>query len=151
MRLAKATEIDKVPLGDIERVREVAVDYMNECAESGIMPSVRGVAARLGVTRWAIYDYAHKHPGGALARWLEDFSDCCGEVMMAAALNGTVSAVPAIFTAKARYSWREAPVQIELQTNSAIGDAVDVDELKKRIAEDVIIDSDFIVDNYGEE
>ena len=33
---------------------------------------------------------------------------------MTAAIHGTVSAIPAIFTAKSRYGWREPAAQVEI-------------------------------------
>lgn len=138
MQMANDTSREKVPLGDIKRVRQTASAYLTECAETGTMPTVRGCAARLGLTRGAIYDYVRKHPGGELAKWLEDFSDVCGEVMMTAAMQGTVSPVPAIFVAKSRYSWREAPVQIELGKTEPF-EEIDAEALKARILADVVV------------
>ena len=128
----------KTPLRDLERVREVATEYLAECAQTGTMPTVRGCAARLGVTRYALYDYAKHHAGSEFSAWLEDFSDACGEVMMAAAMQGSVSPVPAIFTAKARHGWREAPLQVEFGRLDPQAE-VDEDELRQRIMADIVI------------
>ena len=105
---------EKVPLSDMERIKAIATDYMRECAATGNLPSVRGCAARLGVSRQSLYDYRRSHENSAFSKWLEDFSDVCGETMMAAALEGAVAPVPAIFVAKSRYKWRETPQQVEL-------------------------------------
>lgn len=134
---------EKVPLWNLEKVRSVAGIYLDECAQTGTMPTVRGCAARLGVTRGALYDYEKHHPGGAFSAWLQDFSDLCGEVMMAAAMQGSLSAVPCIFVAKSRHGYREAPVQIELQANSAVGVELPEEELRKRIAESVVVDAKY--------
>ncbi len=140
MAMTNDASREKVPLRDLERVKRTASAYLDECAQTGTMPTVRGCAARLGVTRFALYDFERHHPGSEFSAWLQDFSDMCGEVMMAAAMQGSVSPVPAIFTAKARYSWREAPVQVELQASNAIGPTLSEEELRKRIVEDVVID-----------
>lgn len=91
---------EKVPLSDLERVKSVAAAYMRECAAVGTLPSVRGIAARLGVSRQSLYDFRKAHENSAFSKWLEDFSDLCGEVMMQAAVEGAVQSVPAIFVAK---------------------------------------------------
>lgn len=126
----------KVPLNDIQRVRDVGAAYMRDCAVSGTLPTVRGCAARLGVSRNALYDAVKRHPNSEFASWLEDFSDMCGELTMQAALEGTVAAVPAIFVAKSRYQWREAPAQIELGPINPLMDGYhgDTDEIAKTIA-----------------
>lgn len=126
---------EKVPLSDLERIKTVATGYLRECAAAGSLPSVRGIAARLGVTRQSLYDYRKSHENSAFSKWLEDFSDMCGEVMMQAAVEGTVQAVPAIFIAKSRFQWREAPQQIELgRINPLADDGRDTDEIAAEIA-----------------
>lgn len=112
--MERATTGEKIPLDDIERIKDIGTSYLRECATAGILPTVRGVASRLGCTRQALYYLAKEHPNGALAKWLADFSDLCGEITMSAAMEGTVAAVPAIFVAKSRYEWREAPAQVEI-------------------------------------
>ncbi len=109
-----STRPEKVSLRDIDRVKSVSVEYLDECAATGVLPTVRGVAARLGISRTAIYNYAGDHPGTEFSKWLEDFSDLCGEITMTAAIHGTVAAIPAIFVAKSRYQWREPAAQVEI-------------------------------------
>lgn len=109
-----AAGVEKVPLTDIDAIRQAATDYLKDCADAGVLPTVRGVASRLGYSRQALYDHAKKRPGGSLDMWLQDFSDACAEATMAAAMAGTIKEVSGIFTVKARYGWREQPAQIEL-------------------------------------
>ena len=105
---------DKVPLNDIAAIRRTATEYLQSCADAGVLPTVRGVASRLGDSRAGLYDHAKKRPGGAFDEWLQDFSDCCAEATMQAAMTGNVKEVSAIFTTKARFGWKELPTQIEL-------------------------------------
>lgn len=105
--MARVNGPEKIPLNDMELVKTATEAYLIDCAGHGIMPSVRGCASFFGVSRNAVYDYARKHPGSAFSEWLENFSDLCGELLMQAAVEGTASAIPAIFTVKARYGWRE--------------------------------------------
>ena len=112
--MERATTGERIPLDDVERIKGIGTSYLRECSTAGILPTVRGVASRLGVTRQALYYQAKEHPNGALAKWLEDFSDLCGEICMSAAMEGTISAVPAIFVAKSRYEWRETATRFEI-------------------------------------
>ena len=63
----RAVTADRVPLSDIQRVRQTGIDYLSECAATGALPTVRGCAARLGLSRQALYDYAARHPDSGLA------------------------------------------------------------------------------------
>lgn len=135
MQMANDPKREKVPLRDLDRVREVASVYLAECAQTGMMPTVRGCAARLGITRGALYDYEKHHPGSEFSAWLQDFSDLCGEVMMAAAMQGSISPVPAIFVAKARHGYREQPVQIEVNPGGQFGDSMTAEEIARKYAE----------------
>lgn len=105
--MARAQSVEKVSLQDIDRIREIGLEYLNECAALGCLPSVRGVASRIGTSRQALYDFASSHVGGSLDLWLRDFSDCCAELTMAAAMAGSIKEVSAIFTTKSRYGWRD--------------------------------------------
>ena len=135
MRLSFTGE--RVPLNDIRRVIDTATDYLDVCAQAGILPTVRGVAAYLGLSRQALYDAAARNPDGALAKWLEDFSDVCGEAVMQAAMAGVVAPVPAIFTTKARYGWREPPAQYEIAAKQVgpLGEEADPSEIAAKYRE----------------
>jgi hypothetical protein len=122
--MALAAEGEKVPLDDIARIKEASEKYLRTCAAQGTLPTVRGVAAQLGYTRQGLYFRAKSHPESEFANWLEDFSDACAELTMAAALEGSVAAVPAIFVTKARYQWREPAAQVELGRIDPLGPEV---------------------------
>lgn len=103
--MAMVNSGDKIPLKNLELVKEAALNYLRTCAETGTLPTVRGCAAWCGVTRGAFYEYGRNHP--EFQSWLESFSDICAEVLMQSALEGTSAAVPAIFVCKSRYGWKE--------------------------------------------
>ena len=133
--LERTTSGEKVPLNDDQRVQEVTLKYLRECSTLGVLPTVRGVAARLGVSRQALYDHNKRHPGSTFAKWLEDFSDLCGELTAQAAIEGVAAAVPSIFVLKSRYSWREAPAQLEIgRLNPLNEDGRNIDDIAAEIA-----------------
>ena len=98
---------ERISLEDVDRIQEISVKYLHEAAAGGFLPSVVGMASRLGMTRQNLYAYAKSHPDSPFDLWLQSFSDVCGECMMEAAMRGSIKEVSAIFTAKARYSWRD--------------------------------------------
>lgn len=131
--MARAQSVEKVSLQDVDRIRKVGLEYLNQCAELGCLPSVRGVASRIGTTRQAIYDYASNHVGGALDLWLRDFSDICAELTMEAAMAGSIKEVSAIFTTKSRFGWRDTD-RIEIGQIPTLIDRDNAEETAKLIA-----------------
>lgn len=131
--MAKANNVVrvKIPFRDIERVKAAASEYLDICAANGTLPTVRGMAAQLGYTRSAVYERARTHPDEEFAKFLEDFSDICGELTMAAALEGSVNVVAAIFTAKARYNWRDV-VTIEAPVHNPLGENISAEEIEQK-------------------
>ncbi len=105
--MARTNAIEKISLSDLAKVKQAAETYLEECCRDGFLPTVRGMSARLGLSRNAVYDYQRNHPGSEFSNFLDDFSDLCGELTMQAALEGSVNVVAAIFTAKARAGWRD--------------------------------------------
>ena len=102
-----ATPTERIALKDTDAVQSVSIRYVQACSDAGVLPTMSGLAKALGVTRSALYEHIRSHPNDDTSRWLEEFSDTCGEAMMQAALYGAVSPVPAIFVAKARYGFRD--------------------------------------------
>lgn len=125
----------RVSLSNMDLVRQAAEVYLDECSAMGVLPTVRGVAGKLGLTRQSLYYHAKHNPDSPFARWLEEFSDLCGELTMAAALEGSVNVVAAIFTAKARYGWRDT-ISVEMpNTDDPLGPHADPSVIAKKYQE----------------
>ena len=109
---------EKISLADAEAVKAMTRLYMRHCAQKSMLPTMSGLAGCLGCTRNAMYNFIKRHPDSETAIWLQDYSDRCGEIMMQAALSGNVQAIPAIFTAKSRYGWKENEEPIMAEPSS---------------------------------
>ncbi len=105
--LRKMANGERASLHDTAAVKEATARYLEECAKAGVMPGMAGLSAELGYSRQNVYHYIKKHPESDTTKWLKAVSDYFGEMMMTGALSGAVSAIPAIFTAKSRFGWRE--------------------------------------------
>ena len=116
-------------LSDMGLVKMATDEYLMECASLGVLPTVRGVAGKLGLTRQTLYHHAKRNPDSQFAQWLEEFSDLCGELTMQAALEGSVNVVAAIFTAKARFGWRDN-FSVEItNTDDPLGERASADAI----------------------
>ncbi len=105
--LRKISSGEKVSLNDTDAVKEATARYMEQCARAGTMPGMAGLSAEIGYSRQNIYHDIKQNPSAETTKWLKACSDYFGEMMAAGALSGAVSAIPAIFTLKARFGWRE--------------------------------------------
>lgn len=119
-----ADPAQKVSLSDTSRVQQITLDYLQACSNLSTLPTMSGLAKALGMTRAALYDHMRRHPHSETTAWLEDFSDTAGEVMMQAALSGSVQQIPAIFIAKARHGYKDV---LTVETPSAMRELSDVD------------------------
>ena len=132
----RMTNSAKVTLSDIDRIQKIAVNYLREAADGAFLPSVTGIAARLGCTRQNLYAYAKTHPDSPFDLWLQSFSDLCGEAMMEAAMRGSVKEVSAIFSAKSRYGWRDnLTLEIAQPDRGPLHSQVTPDEIAQKWAE----------------
>ena len=112
--LEKRHTVERVNLGDMNEVYKKTVAYLRDCSAHSELPDVAHLAAWLGYSRRGLYQYADRHPGSGFAGFLKDVSDDFGAVTMQAAMNGYVSAIPAIFSTKARYGWSEGVTQLQI-------------------------------------
>lgn len=107
----------KISLRDTQRVKDISLQYIESCKISGTLPTVTGVALALGITTDAIVKFRSRNPDHETTKWFMSLTENFGQIMMQAALDGAVAPVPAIFTAKARYGWRDDP-EPEVKDNS---------------------------------
>lgn len=130
--LQKVTDPEsRIQLRDTEIVQRITIQYVRVCANTSTLPTMSGLAKALGCTRQALNKYIKEHPGTPTEEWLTDFSDTCAEVMMQAALSGSVSPVPAIFIAKSRFNWRDA-ITIENTVPAPLSESLSPEEIVEK-------------------
>ena len=111
-QLAKATTISEIVAGtsellekcsvrtnlyDTAVVKQVASEYLNSCSGIGVIPSMEGLAASLGVSRRWIYMFMADHPDEESAKFLEQFRTTSTAIRIAAADRGAADASVSIF------------------------------------------------------
>lgn len=113
----------RIDLNDIDLVDAEARRYTAECATESVLPTVTGLASWLGRSRDSLYKHSRDH--GQFRDWLNMFSDLCGTATARAAMEGTVAAIPAIFTLKARHGWSEGAIEINVGRSDPLDRTVD--------------------------
>lgn len=125
-----STHKERITLSDTESVKEQTFEYLGVCAEQGVLPDMQGLALSLGHTARNIYAYKKSKPESDTAIFLEMCGDLFSSLISAAANNGDINNIFAIFTQKAQHGWKET-TEIILTPNNPLGDVKSEDELKR--------------------
>lgn len=142
--LAYVAEHGRVDLKDVDAVRRRAELFMKRCEEQGAIPTLMGLCVALGIARRTLYQHLERHPNGATAQYIDVLRDVFADVLAQAALRRDTSDAMSIFILKNTASMSDN-VRIEAFNgggHSALGDYVDEEELKARIAASVVVEED---------
>ena len=115
-RLEEAEVREKINLKDADAVKSQAMLYIRSCQISGVLPTMAGIALALGVSPAGLANFTRMNPETETAKWLKTVKDHLGNLLAQAALDNAVAGIPAIFTLKANYGWRDDP-EPETQNN----------------------------------
>ena len=116
-RLEEAEKYDrKIDLRDTEAVKDITLRYIRSCQISGVMPTMTGVSLALGCSAEHLSYFITHNPEQESAKWLRTVKQHFGDILGQASLDGAVAPIPAIFTLKANYGWKDDP-EPEVQNN----------------------------------
>ena len=115
-RLEQAEVREKVNLRDVDTVKAQTMLYIRSCQISGVLPTMAGIALALGVSPVGLSQFERRNPDAETTKWLKTVKDHFGNLLAQAALDNAVAGIPAIFTLKANYGWRDDP-EPEVQNN----------------------------------
>lgn len=115
-RLEEAEFTEKINLRDVNMVKAQAMRYIRSCQISGVLPTMAGLALAFGIAAETLSRFMSGHPEEESAKWLRVVKQQFGDLVNQSALNGAVAPIPAIFTLKANYGWRDDP-EPEVQNN----------------------------------
>lgn len=107
---------ERINLRDAEAVKDITLRYIRSCQISGVLPTLAGISLALGVTPSSLSAFCARNPETDTAKWIKMVKDHLGNLLAQAALDNAVAGIPAIFTLKANYGWRDDP-EPEVQNN----------------------------------
>lgn len=102
----------KISLQDPNEIEDVAIAYVNACAEAGTLPSKVGLCRAMGYSRQGVDYFLNHHGEEPGAEQLRQIFDGFADVMNTAALTGACHPIVGIFTLKSQAGWRDT-VSIE--------------------------------------
>ena len=109
-RLEEAERYDhKIALKDAEAVKDITLRYLRSCQISGTMPSMAGVALSLGVAPETLSRFMKNNAETDSGKWFWMIKSHFADIINQASLDGVIQPIPAIFTLKANYGWRDDP------------------------------------------
>ena len=132
---------DKISLNDTRRVFEVALQYVNACAEVGAIPSKIGCCRAFGCSRQAVDDFMRRHPEHQTTELLSICFDSFAEALNAAGLTGAAHPIVGIFISKALYGWKESVV-FETPQAQPLGEEITESEIESKLASDLPFDDE---------
>ena len=100
----------KIRLDDAEAIKAITWRYLDICSKNGIPPSMTGLSMAIGCTIHALEDHKRRHPQSETTAWLNYIKDVFAEILSQTMLAGKSVAIPSIFVLKARYGWKDDPV-----------------------------------------
>lgn len=109
-RLEEAERYEnKISLRDAEAVKDITLRYLRSCQISGVMPSLAGVALALGVAPETLSRFMKSNAETDSGKWFWMVKSHFADIINQASMDGVIQPIPAIFTLKASYGWRDDP------------------------------------------
>jgi len=96
----KNTRRHRVDLRDPNAVEVEIASYMQTCEESGLIPTFMGLAASMGFSRIALYQYLYKHAESESAKLLDNFRTASASIIATASLSRATDCATSIFLLK---------------------------------------------------
>ena len=107
----------KISLQDTPTVKDISLRYIRSCQITGTIPSLVGLSLALGVSPESLSQFMRLHKETESGKWFFELKGRFGDILGQSALDGSVAPIPAIFTLKANYGWRDDP-EPEVRDNS---------------------------------
>lgn len=132
----------RVNMQDTDAVKEVAADYMERCRAGGLVPTVMGLSASLGVSRQWLNRFCSENPSHPTTRFIEVLKEVFADCLTQAGFGRYISESLSIFILKNTASMADK-VELEASANTApLGESISQQALEERIAGSVVVDDD---------
>ena len=105
---------EAVDLQDSESVRARTLEFLESCELAARVPLWGGLCSRgFGLSRQYVARWISTHQGHDSCAFLLRIKEAFADALASAALNGSVSAIPAIFSLKNQAGWRDSGADAE--------------------------------------
>ena len=97
----------RIPLQDVDAVKNQSILYLHSCAQSATLPTMSGLARALGCTRRTLERWIKNHGNEPTGEWLQTCHDLFADLLSSAALRNNANSIVSIFVLKAMYQLRD--------------------------------------------
>lgn len=116
-----------IDLQDVSSVRARTLEYLTGCELAARVPLWGGLCARaLNLSRQYVSKWMSTHPAHETTAFLIVAREAFADSLASAALNGSVSPIPAIFSLKSQCGWRDGGADDGDVIGAEDGDALDL-------------------------
>lgn len=126
-------------LYDLTAVKDVTSRYMESCSRLGIVPSLEGLSAALGISRRWLYQFLADHPDEETSKFLDRFRTASAAIRIAAADRGAADPSVSIFVLLNSSMGYTNDHRIELvqQTNPLDVNVMDIEAARRRYLDEL--------------
>lgn len=90
--------VKRSDISNVEEVKAVVGQYIDNCSKVGLMPNFMGVAAALGLSRVWLYQYLREHSNSESAQYLNQLRHAFASIRISLAERGILDPAICIFT-----------------------------------------------------
>lgn len=136
--LAGVKKNGKIDLDNLAAVEATATRYIESCKRASVVPTILGLAAALGYSRKAVWEFITKHPESKSAQYLDALRSAFAAVLAQLGLSRNTSEAVSIFLLKnsGQGLVDRAEVDIAARQESPLGEKADPEELRRKYLED---------------
>ena len=145
-KLKVVYDLPKIDLGDNKAVEDRIEYYFTYSLESGLKPTIEGLALAIGISRNTLWEWETGKSRGLLDNSRGDMIKKAKEyisyMMSEFVMNGDINPITWIFYAKNYFGMKDIQ-EITVSATSALGAQLTPDEIAKRIPKDIPIDVEY--------
>lgn len=139
-------DLPKIDLNSDCEVENRISQYFEYCMETGLRPTVEGLALAIGIDRRTLWDWEVGNTRAGLGSRRSDIikkaKDYIAFLMSDAVMEGKINPVTWIFYAK-NYFGMSDKQEIEVARRNPLEPTLSWEEIAKQIPEDILMDADY--------
>jgi len=132
-----AQDKPKVTPNNLDIIKQRAFDYFNECAATGTIPTMEGLAISFGVCRKTLYNWLEQYDNKPLVELMERIRDVIADMNYQLASKRKIDITGYIFYSKNRFGMQDKTDIEVIPNTNPLGNTKDPAEIQQRLMEGI--------------